>query len=139
MCAALIAFGGAGCAAPPAMMVTAGVSAAQTGVAAFVNRELVAVVAHPLNEVYAASLVAVQELGFAVRETNLSQRAGLISISESDGTRTSIRLVRETDVVTTVRVRVGTLGDRLLSAVILRRVQKRLEATGDSLMEFEGG
>ena len=135
---AVCGLGGAGCAAPPAIMLTAGVSAAQTGVSAFVNRELLGVIAHPLPEVYAAALVAVQDLGFTVRDCKLSERSGLITIVESDRTRTSIRLTRETSVVTSMRVRVGTMGDRLLSALILRRVQSRLAETGHSIMELDG-
>ncbi len=128
-----------GCAAPPAMMVTAGASAAQTGISSFVNRELVAVVAHPLPEVYAAALVAGQDLGFTVLDAQLGEARGLVTLVESDGTRTSVRLIRQTEKVSTIKVRVGTLGDRLLSALILRRIQLRLQATGDVSMEIGGG
>lgn len=124
----LVALGAVGCAAPPAVMLSAGVSAAQTGVTSFINRELHGATIHSLEQVYDAVLAAAEGLGFAVHTALKDGDSAYFALVESDGTRTSVRLQRETEVVTSVRVRVGVRGDRVLSTLILKETQRRLGA-----------
>ena len=126
VCAALTASIG-GCAAP-AVIATAGFGAIQTGTEAFIRGELEAAVAHPLDEVFAASEAALYELQFPLKSSKLNQFNGYINARESQGRGVDVDLEKKSPIVTKINVRVGLFGDQAISRLILSTIQARLAA-----------
>ncbi|QOJ00304.1 MAG: DUF3568 family protein [Phycisphaeraceae bacterium] len=127
-CAGVIAWAlaGAGCVADP-VTISAGLSAAQQGTAAFFKGELQAAFRVPMDRVEWAVRAALEELDFPVENTSPSEEGWVeINAREESGRLVTVTLRRHSRVVTSIRVRVGLFGDQALSRLVLNKVQMGL-------------
>lgn len=100
--------------------------AAGAGAVAWVRGELEAQVPHSFEDVDAAANRAVQQLGFAkVNESKSAIDAEIIARTGQDK-KIVIRLDRTADRITRVRIRVGLVGDEVLSRTILDKINANL-------------
>lgn len=110
-----------------ALLVAGGLGAgAGAGVVAYVQGELKATYASPLNRTWEASLGALKDLNIMVTNTQKDATGGTIEAMKSDGTRVRLTLKSEAPDVTSVGIRVGTFGDEAVSKAINDRMAMRL-------------
>ena len=101
-------------------------AAVGAGTYAYVRGDLEATLASPLDEVWGATLEAVRDLGFAVREQAQDQLSARLVAAQVRGGDVSIRLERVGENATKVNIRVGTFGDEATSRLVLREIGERL-------------
>lgn len=117
----------AGCAAP-ALLVTAGFSAAREGTSAWNRGELAAAELATLDEVRLAVLAAMERLRFEVATDRLRENTVFIRATALHSTAIKVSLTRQSEAVTTVRIRIGAFGDQPLSRLILHEIERQLDA-----------
>jgi hypothetical protein len=120
----------AGCATPVA--VTAGISVAQAGTAAFISGQLVSARQATLEQAWEATLGAMDELAFdrrAVRPPDAHEsqgRSAYIMGQDDGGPQVKVKLERASDAVTQIKIRINLLGDQALARLVLSRIDARL-------------
>lgn len=123
---ALIALIPGACAAP-AIVVTAGLGALQTGTDAFIRGELESTVPHTMAEVFEATQAALLELEFPIRRADIGDKNAYVVSAEAQGRKIDVSLELKSPIVTKVNIRVGVFGDRTMSQLILLTIQSRLD------------
>lgn len=112
----------------PTVVATAGFGVLQSGTAAFINGELESAQIAPLDIVYECTLKALNDLQFKI----VSQRKGAASASihaqEVHGRSITIKLSAKSPVVTKTNIRVGLMGDQVMSRLIQGEIQARCPA-----------
>ncbi len=116
----------AGCA--PTVVATAGFGALQAGTAAFINGELEAAQVAPLAAVRKATEEALAELQFEVVSQRHSETSASFHARETHGRSITIELRAKSPVVTKANIRVGLMGDQVMSRLILGEIQARCPA-----------
>lgn len=115
-----VAFAANGCAL---FLIGAG-AAIGAGTVAYVGGELKAADEVRMDRAWSASLDAMEQLEFKVTKSQKDALAGEIIARRADDTRIIIRLKKQTDQVTEIRIRVGTWGDETLSRLIYEKIKK---------------
>jgi hypothetical protein len=121
---ALVAFVSVAGLALPGCLAAAG--AAAVGAYAYTHGEVWATVRGSLDDAYAATTLALDELGLRVVQEARDAFGAHVVATQVQGPRVSVDLVVEASRVTRIGVRVGLLGDEEKSRAILRRIQENL-------------
>lgn len=125
MVVAFVAMAVAGCTAVPAPVLNAGVNmAASEG--AFYAGSMQATYAFPMEALVAATVDAGETLEYTVKRHSSSASSETYYLVPRRGDAIRVIVVRHTPIVTTIRVRVGLLGDLSLSRFVLGEIEKRL-------------
>jgi hypothetical protein len=115
-----------GCAAPPMIIASAGLTAFQEGSTAFIRGELESADAIPISAFYQSSLDALKDLNFRIVSSRLSPRSARIQAVETGGRSIRIDLEKKSPSVTKLNIRVGIFGDQAVSRLIQQSIAKRL-------------
>ena len=103
-------------------LIGAGV-AIGAGTVAYVGGELKAADEVTMDRAWNAALKAMQELEFKVTKSQKDALAAEIVARRADDSRIVVRLKKQTDQVTELRIRVGTFGDEGLSRLIYDKIK----------------
>lgn len=125
LAAAVFVAGGCGA---PVIITSAGLTAAQVGASEFADGDLESAHAATFNDVFAAAVAAVEDLGYLKIHSSFGERVGTIRAYELGGTRLEVLIEKRTEVITTMAIRVGVFGDQSLSRLVLANIQARLPA-----------
>lgn len=110
-----------GCAA----MLIGGGAAAGVGTVAFIKGELRSTEQAALDQVWPAVISAMGELEFnVIQQTKDAVFAKLIART-SDDKKVKIDLIKKSDTITEIKIRVGTFGDQSLSRMILDKIKAK--------------
>ncbi len=124
LCAFVLILGGAallqGCAA---LVVGA---AAGAGTIAYVNGEIETVLEASMDDAWLATEAAIKDLQFTVIETKKDSISADHVSQTAQEKKSHIRLNRETDETTRVRIRVDVFGNEELSRTILEKIKTHL-------------
>jgi hypothetical protein len=111
------------------VLIGGGAAGGATGVA-YANGELEQVHAAPYDKVWDASLRALRTLNIRVSETQKDKISAKAVGAKSDGTSVVVSVLPVTKDTTSVRIRIGTFGDRPASEQIQGEIAVMLkEAT----------
>ena len=94
------------------------------GTLAYVQGELRSSDEMTYDRAWKATLATMDELQFKVTKSQKDAVAGEITARKADDTKIVIKLKRQTDHVTELRIRVGALGDEGLSRLILTKIKQ---------------
>jgi len=97
------------------------------GTYAYIRGELEAAYPSPYNETWSATLAALDKLEIRKKSAEKDAFGGLIEAARADGTSIKIRVTPITDASTSVKIRVGTFGDRAISETISAEIESRLK------------
>jgi hypothetical protein len=114
--------------APPLMIANAGMSLAEAGTSAFIEGELRSARKCTIELAAAAYEQAVIRLGFMINRTLREKDYVYISADQLRGEDIEIRLVQNTPIVTSIRIRVGVLGDQAIARLIMEEAQLLLNS-----------
>ncbi len=115
----------AGCAAP-VLMASAGMTAARAGTSAFVNGELRAARLTTLDETWEAIHELCEELQIDIETVQKQPRSWYLMAREPGGPEVRFRIVRRSEVMTQIRIRIGFVGDAATSRLVLERLDAKL-------------
>ena len=101
-------------------------AAAGVGGFAWVQGELVNDLQVPAERLHKAVSRAMRDLRLAVMEDKGDRLSAKVLAKYSDGTDVTISIAAKTEKVSTLKIRVGILGDKEKSELILNAIQKRL-------------
>ena len=93
------------------------------GTVAFIKGQLESTEMVPLDRAWAATQQAMEELEFDVEEKKKDALNAKLVAKDSNRRRIEIRLEREDEHKTTIKIRVGVFGDEEDSRLILRRIR----------------
>lgn len=111
---------------PAAGCVAVAAAGAGAGTYAYVTGDLEQTLDAPIQEVHAAALAAIDDLGYTLVEERSDALESRIESEQADGTSVKIRLNALSDSQTRTRIRVGLFGNEDQSARILREITSRL-------------
>lgn len=112
--------------------ITAGLSVAQVGTAAFNNGQLLSARQASLEETWAAAIGALEELEFDIRtlrppdDPEGSGRTAYVMARDDGGPSVKIKLEAASEAVTRIRIRINIFGDQALARLVLSRIDARL-------------
>ncbi len=112
----------------PLVLIGGGAAGGGAGVA-YARGELEQVHATPYNKVWDATLSALRTLNISVSETQKDQISAKATGTKSDGTSVVVSVLPVTKDTTSVRVRIGTFGDRPASEQIQGEIAVLLKKT----------
>ena len=107
------------------LLVAAG-AVAGAGTAVYVRGELEASLRNGFESVGRAANRAIDQLQFKKMSETRDSLTVVIKAHTADATTVEIKIVRVTDVLTKVVIRVGVLGDQALSATIMEKIKGSL-------------
>ncbi len=108
------------------LLVGAGAGAG-AGAVAYVKGELQSTYAASLDRTWNATLVALKEMNITVQKEKKDSLGGDIEAVRADGTSVKIAVAPAGQGTTTVKIRIGILGDRDGSETINRRIAQHLK------------
>ena len=106
----------------PEPFISAGLTAAQEGSAAFSRDEMRAAIRHPLMKVHEACLRALSAWNLTTEVVELDTRRGVITARERGGRLIEINTVPVSEVVTSLRIKIGFWGDQPVSRLLLDEI-----------------
>ena len=104
-----------------------GGAAAGAGTIAYIKGELKATEGYSIDETWAATVTAVDELQFIVINKIKDATSAELKSQTADGKTVDIVLKRIADNITEIKIRVDTFGDEALSRYILSKIQANLK------------
>lgn len=110
--------------------VVAGVeleAAAASGVMAYRDGELETAYAAPYNQTWKATIKAMEKMNLKVTHTHKGATEGIVESKQADGTKVTTRLKSSSRDVTSMKIRVGILGDEESSRTIDRYIRAELK------------
>lgn len=110
-----------GCPAPVFLMG----GAAGAGTVAYVGGELKTVQKVSLNKAWNATQKAMKDLGFTITSKEKDAFNGQLTAKGAANKIIRIKLKRQSNMRTEIRIRVGTFGDESVSLEILERIKKQ--------------
>jgi hypothetical protein len=110
----------------PLVLIGGGAAGGGAGVA-YAKGELEQVHAAPYEKVWEATLSALRTMNITVSETHKDQIGGKATGTRSDGTSVVVSVLPVTNDTTSVRVRIGTFGDRPASEQIQGQIAVALK------------
>jgi hypothetical protein len=99
--------------------------AAGAGAVAYVRGELTAVEDVSLDQAWSAAKQAMSDLEFSVTSAEKDAFDGKLIARGASDKKIVVKLERQSDAVTEIRIRVGTFGDEAMSREILEKIKKR--------------
>jgi hypothetical protein len=108
---------------PPAALLIGG--AAGGGAVAFVGGELKSTEEVSLNRAWGAAKKAMDDLEFAITSEEKDAFYGQFTARGAGDKKIKVKLKKQSDTVTEIRIRVGIFGDESLSRQILDTIKKR--------------
>ncbi len=121
LCAAVI------CPGCTVALVAGAAAAGIAGTYVYTEGRLESVEDAPLAEVHAAALKAVEDLGFTLKRESQDAFNSIIVAKRADDSEVNIALEKKSDSTTSVRIRVGIVGDEAVSTEILARMRENLK------------
>lgn len=115
----------AGCVAP-AMVATAGLSAAQTGASTWLQGDLVGTYNEEYPDMVWACDAAAKQLDLKVRIRRIDPERAYIFLEDDDGVDVDMTLKRRTSRLCQITIRVGVWGNKPLSSLFLSTIEKNL-------------
>jgi len=103
-----------------------GGAAAGAGTIAYIKGELKATAGYSIDETWAATVAAVDELEFIVINKVKDAVSAELKAKTADNKTVNIELKRIADNLTEIKIRVNTFGDEALSRYILNKIQSKL-------------
>jgi hypothetical protein len=100
--------------------------AAGVGTYAYINGELKVDENASLDRCFAATQAAMKDLEFTVTSTKKDALESRVEAKTALGTKIEVNLKKTSDVLTEVKIRVGTFGDKAMSQTILQKIEKHL-------------
>ncbi len=110
-----------GCAA----VLLGGGAAAGAGTILYVKGELQSTEDVPIDKAWRATVLAVDDLGFAVTSRKKDAVSARLTALTADNKDVKITLNRKAEEVTHIGIRVGTFGDESLSRLILDKIREQ--------------
>ena len=107
-------------------LVAGGAAAAGAGAVAYVNGELKTTESTSLEHARNATMIAIKEMQFGIVGDETDGLTQHISVRTSTDKKVTITLVKESDTVTAIGVRVGVFGDEVLSMQVLNKIKSHL-------------
>ena len=101
-------------------------AAAGVGTVLYVKGDLETAREESLDEVYAASIEAMEDLEFTVKEEQKDALQGKIEAEMADGKNVKIKVKTTKEGTTSLSIRVGLFGDEELSRLILEEIEGNL-------------
>jgi hypothetical protein len=98
--------------------------AAGAGAVAYVRGELKSMEDASLNRVWVAARQAMTNLEFSLTSEEKDAFNGILIAQGAGDKKITVTLARKSDLVTEVRIRVGTFGDEAMSRKILETIRK---------------
>lgn len=115
----------AGCVAvPPAILISAGLTAAPAGVAAYQRGTMAVTLMIPQDRAYDAAMAAMEDLDLTIERVRFDETSAFILGRDERGVQVTVRFERFTEVVTSIRIRVGAMGNRTFSQLVFERMRK---------------
>ena len=93
----------------------------------YVNGVLFYDVRHPVSQVHEASLMALRDLDLLIMDDDISQREALVKFEYDDGKWGRIQIKAITEKVSSVKIRIGTLGNEEKATAVRKALGKYLE------------
>jgi len=103
-----------------------GGAVAGAGTIAYIKGELKATAGYSIDETWAATEAAVDQLQFIVINKLKDETAAQLKAQTADNKTVNIELKRVADNLTEIKIRVDTFGDEALSRYILDKIQSNL-------------
>ncbi len=103
-----------------------GGAVAGAGTIAYIKGELKATEGHSIDETWAATVAAIDELQFLVINKLKDAVSAELKAQTADNKTVNIELKRIADNLTEIKIRVDTFGDEALSRYILNKIQANL-------------
>jgi hypothetical protein len=94
----------------------------------WVRGELRATEEISLDKAWEASLAAVEDLEYGVKERRKDAMAGRVVAEQADGRDVRIQLDDQGEDLTQIRIRVGVFGDETVSRAVLERIRQHANA-----------
>lgn len=110
----------AGC---TALAIGAAAAAAAVGTYVYTEGRLESVEEAPLDKVYNATVQAMKDMQFEMKEERKDALEARVVALRADKTEIKIAMESKSDTTTEVRIRVGVFGDEKDSAEILQRIR----------------
>jgi hypothetical protein len=105
------------------LFVAGAAAGAGVGTYAYVSGELRSSEAVKLDKAWNAAQAAMKDLGYTVTEKQKNGLEGKLIARGPGDKKVQVNLVKKSDTVTEIRVRVGTFGDEGLSRQILDKIK----------------
>ena len=102
----------------------AGGAAAGIGTYKYIKGELESTEKVSLDKAYQATQTAMEDLGFTITSKQKDAFDGEVIARRATGKKVTVKLKRQSDSVTQIRIRVGTFGDETISKDILDTMKK---------------
>lgn len=99
---------------------------AGAGTYAYVTGELSSVEQASVDKVWSATQSAVKDLQFTVKEQSKDALQGRLVAEQADKTDITIKVERESETLTKVRIRVGVFGDEATSRIIMDKIKSKM-------------
>ena len=112
--------------APPMIIASAGFKAFEAGTAAYVDRQLEAAFAEPIDRALEAVRSALSELDFEITHERPQEHSMTLRSKERGGRKIVVTLYEKSDIVTKITIQVGMLGDQSISRLILVKIEAEL-------------
>ena len=103
-----------------------GGAVAGAGTIAYIRGELKSTEGYPFATVWAATVKAVDDLGFIVVNKVSDAISGQYECVTAENKKVHINVTRVGDNITEIKIRVDTFGDETLSRYILNKIQSNL-------------
>lgn len=99
--------------------------AAGAGTVAYIGGELKASEQIALDRAWSGTQAAMDSLGFTVTSKEKDAISGELIARGASDKKITVKLKKQTDEVTEIRIRIGTFGDESMSRQILEEIKKR--------------
>ncbi|MCL4741383.1 MAG: DUF3568 family protein [Phycisphaerales bacterium] len=109
-------------------LVAGAAAAGIAGTYVYTEGRLESVEDAPLASVHAAALKATEDLGFSLVRESQDAFGSIVVSKRADNSDVTIALEKKSDKTTSVRIRVGIIGDEAVSTEILARIRENLKA-----------
>jgi hypothetical protein len=120
-----------GCVAvPPAILLSAGLSAAPAGVAAYQRGTFAVTLMLPQDRAYDATMAAMEDLDIEIVRVRFDETSAFLLGRDERGVDVTVRFERYTEVVTSIRIRVGAFGNRTFSQLLFERMREHAGLAG---------
>lgn len=122
-----VLIGTCGC-APPLIFANAGMSLAEAGTSAFIEGELRAARRTPIDRMTRSYKLALESLYFPIMTERIEDDRAYLVADQNGGDDIEVKLTRNSDMVTSVRIRIGVFGDQAIARLVMEEAEKYLNA-----------
>lgn len=115
-----------------ALAIAGAAAAGVAGTYIYTEGRLESVEKAPLDRVYEATVRAMQDLEFELKEQSKDALQARVVALRADKSEVKVALEHKADETTDVRIRVGVIGDEAVSRTVLERIRRNLGKSGDT-------